>query len=141
MIEIAMTRAQFAAKAEQLQKEQGIELKGDHGVLEKDGQSASYIFTGHSLQIEVLGLGFFLRKIAEGRIKSWLGAPPGPSKVSTSVASLIALILCCSMTLGLAGCTSQQQKTVKQAAALIGTEIPKVLPLITACLLYTSDAA
>lgn len=72
MIAIPMTRVQFAEKAEQLQQEQGITITGDHGVLEKDGHSASYIFTGTALQVESLDGNFFTRKIAEARIKSWL---------------------------------------------------------------------
>ena len=72
MITIPMTRAEFAAKAVQLQQEQGVEIAGDSGVLTKDGYSASYIFNGSSLQVEALGVGFIKRAFIEARIKSWL---------------------------------------------------------------------
>jgi len=73
MIEIPMTRAQFAEKAQQLKDEQGIEITGDSGVIEKDGYSAGYSFTGSALQVSPLNMGFVQRKIMELKIKSWLG--------------------------------------------------------------------
>lgn len=72
MITIPMTRAQFAEKAEQLKREQGIEITGDHGVLTKDGHSASHIFDGSALTVESLDKGFFARKIVEARMQRWL---------------------------------------------------------------------
>ena len=91
MIQIAMTRAQFAAKAVQLQQEQGIEIKGDIGVLDKDGMAASYHFDGKSLAIEVLDQGFLMRKIAESRIKGWLAA--AASGQGGAMLSLLLLFL------------------------------------------------
>ena len=64
-----------AAKAVQLQKEQGIELTSDSGRIEKDGYAAAYYFSGTTLRIDPLNMSFVARKLMEMKLKSWLSTP------------------------------------------------------------------
>ncbi len=131
MITIPMSELQFRVASAKLATEQGIVLSGRGGEVSKMGVEAAWSYDGEHLQINVTKTPFLISTAgAEKRIRAWLGgSAPG---VSSTYASVVALVLCLSLLAGLTGCTSQQQKSIKQAVGLIGAEIPKIQPLITA---------
>jgi hypothetical protein len=68
-----MTRAQFAAKAQQLEQEYGITIQSDSGTLSSGAHTASYVFDGKQLQVKSLDKNFLVRHLVESDLKGWLG--------------------------------------------------------------------
>lgn len=58
---IPMSEAQFASLAERA-KEQGIELSGREGLIEKMGVTARWAYDGANLTVDVVDKPFFLSK-------------------------------------------------------------------------------
>ncbi len=68
-----MTEEQFAAVAAKA-KEQGIDLSGRDGLIEKMGVKAQWAFDGATLTVDVIDKPFWMTKDAvEERLRSALG--------------------------------------------------------------------
>lgn len=75
MIQIPLTTEQFAAKRQQLQTEQGIELEGDEGKISKMGVTAGYQYADGLLKVTILDKPFFVTTdYCEEQMKAFLGA-------------------------------------------------------------------
>lgn len=133
MIRVSMTPIEFRELGSRLCREHGLILSGRGGVAEHRGCSVVYHYDGVELTLEVPVTPFWMSSgYAERRLRRWMDDPQ-TSPVRTSLSASVALLLCSTLLMGtLTGCTDKQQQAVKSAVAEIGTEIPKLQPLITA---------
>lgn len=123
-IVVTMSREQFAAAAARLQRQAGVDITGDTGQLSHSGVTLNYAYDGAALTLEVLKKPFFLSEgIIESQISGWFGTS-AKSGVSTSAASVVALLLCGAMLL--TGCTPQQQTDAKAVVAKVISYEPEV---------------
>ncbi len=131
MITLPLNSMQYSALASRINQEQGVVIVGRSGTISKYGVTASYTYDGTNLVVTITKKPMFMTTaFCESKLLAYLtGRAP---QVNTSLAGVIALVLCGSLTLGLCGCTDQQQAKVKDTVARIGAEIPKFQPLITA---------
>ena len=75
MIQIPLTPDQFAAKAKQLQDQQGITLEGNEGKISKMGVTAGYQYAEGQLKVTILDKPFFVSTdYCEEQLKSFLDA-------------------------------------------------------------------
>ncbi len=73
MIQIPLTPEQFAAKAHQLQSEQGITLEGNEGKITKMGVTAGYQYADGQLKVTILDKPFFVTTdYCEEQLKAFL---------------------------------------------------------------------
>ena len=73
MIQIPVTPEEFAAKSAQLAENQGIEITGHQGTIEKMGVKASYLYENGLLTITILDKPFFLTEdMCEKQLRAWL---------------------------------------------------------------------
>jgi hypothetical protein len=73
MIQIPLTPEEFQTKATKLAEEQGIEISGPSGTLEKMGVKAGYLYENGLLSITILQKPAFLSEDAcEKAIRTWL---------------------------------------------------------------------
>ena len=74
MIQIPLTPEAFAAKAAELQQQQGIALTGTEGKLTKSGVTAGYSYKDGLLMVEILDKPFFVTtEYCEEQLKKFLG--------------------------------------------------------------------
>ena len=74
MIQIPLTPEAFAAKASELQSNQGIALTGTEGKLSKSGVTAAYAYKDGLLKVEILDKPFFVSTdYCEDQLKKFLG--------------------------------------------------------------------
>ncbi len=74
MIQISLTPDAFAAKAEQLKAQQGINLTGEEGKISKSGVTAGYVYKDGMLSVDILEKPFFLTtEYCEEQLKKFLG--------------------------------------------------------------------
>ena len=75
MIQIPLTPEAFAAKAEQLKAQQGINLTGEEGKITKSGVTAGYAYSDGVLSVEILEKPFFVTtEYCEEQLKKFLGS-------------------------------------------------------------------
>ena len=75
MIQIPLTPDEFAAKAKQLQDQQGITLEGNEGKISKMGVTAGYQYAEGQLKVTILDKPFFVSTdYCEEQLKSFLTA-------------------------------------------------------------------
>lgn len=75
MIQVAMTPEQFAAKREQLKREQGIDLIGRQGSISKSGVSATYVYNGEALKVLITHKPFLVSTaFCEQKLLEWLNS-------------------------------------------------------------------
>jgi len=73
MIQIPVTPEEFKAKAAQLAEQQGIEITGNQGTIEKMGVKASYLYEDGLLTITILDKPFLLSEaMCEKQLRAWL---------------------------------------------------------------------
>ena len=123
-IVIGISREQFEAAKARLLSEDNVTISGDQGTVSHDGVTVEYEFGSASLLLTVKEKPFLLPEtVIENSIRNWFSTPT-KSGVSTSAASLVALLLCCS--LALTGCTPQQQADTKAVIAKVISYEPEV---------------
>jgi hypothetical protein len=73
MIQIALSPEEFQSKAAQLAAQQGIQIIGHEGTIEKMGVKASYLYENGLLTVTILDKPFFLsEEMCEKQLKAWL---------------------------------------------------------------------
>ncbi len=73
MIQIPLTPEQFQSKAAQIAAQQGINLIGHEGTIEKMGVKAAWIYEDGTLKITILDKPFFLsEEMVEEQLKKLL---------------------------------------------------------------------
>ncbi len=73
MIQIPLTPEQFDSKVAQIAAEQGINLIGHEGTIEKMGVKANYIYENGVLSITIVDKPMFLSEsMVENQLKAWL---------------------------------------------------------------------
>ncbi|WP_263374649.1 hypothetical protein [Granulicella aggregans] len=73
MIQIPLTPEQFDSKAAQIAAQQGINLIGHEGTIEKMGVKAHYVYENGVLNITIIDKPMFLSEsMVENQLKAWL---------------------------------------------------------------------
>jgi hypothetical protein len=73
MIQIPLTPEQFSSKAAQLAAQQGINLIGHEGTIEKMGVKADYVYENGVLSITIVDKPMLLSEsMVENQLKAWL---------------------------------------------------------------------
>jgi hypothetical protein len=73
MIQIPLTPEQFDSKVVQLAAQQGINMIGHEGTIEKMGVKANYLYENGVLSITILDKPFLLsEEMVESQLKAWL---------------------------------------------------------------------
>ena len=73
MIQIPLTPEQFDSKVAQIAAQQGINLIGHEGTIEKMGVKANYVYENGVLSITIVDKPMFLSEsMVENQLKAWL---------------------------------------------------------------------
>ncbi|MBB5057980.1 hypothetical protein HDF16_002686 [Granulicella aggregans] len=73
MIQIPLTPEQFDSKVAQIAAQQGINLIGHEGTIEKMGVKANYVYQNGVLSITIVDKPMFLSEsMVENQLKAWL---------------------------------------------------------------------
>jgi hypothetical protein len=73
MIQIPLTPEEFHSKAAQIAAQQGINLIGHEGTIEKMGVKANYVYENGVLSITIIDKPMFLSEsMVENQLKAWL---------------------------------------------------------------------
>jgi hypothetical protein len=73
MIQIPLTPEQFDSKVAQIAAQQGINLIGHEGTIEKMGVKANYVYENGVLSITIIDKPMFLSEsMVENQLKAWL---------------------------------------------------------------------
>jgi hypothetical protein len=73
VIQIPLTPEQFDSKVAQIAAQQGINLIGHEGTIEKMGVKANYVYENGVLSITIIDKPMFLSEsMVENQLKAWL---------------------------------------------------------------------
>ncbi len=129
-MKILITQSAFDAACVELKKQYDVTVTGRSGLVKHSGAEASFSFDGTTLDITILEKPFYVSTgYVEAQIEKFFAAPLatlGSSPVRTSVAAIIALVLCFTLT----GCTVKQQQNAKAVVAKIASYEPELQTVV-----------